>query len=145
MLSEEDTINHQPKTEKRKVKGPSEVEKTGKKRKKNPDMWKKNLAKKLKNAGQSFTTTRVINNKDGTKSKSKVTLVSKSLQPPCDLKCKLKCSQKITTEERENNFTDYWNLNDIEKQREFISSSMNPVNSRYKYSNSENPRKPNNA
>ena len=70
------------------------------------------------------------------------------MKPPCKENCKLKCSSKITEEERQNIFSDYWNLGTIERQRCFISNSMQIVQPKYRYireGGTRNKRRNNNA
>lgn len=62
----------------------------------------------------------------------------KALLPPCD-------KEKIAEEERLNIFKEYCGLKNLEKQTQYISSNMQTVNPRYKYSKANSPRNPNNA
>lgn len=39
-------------------------------------------------------------------------------------KCRFKCSELVSEDEREKMFTEYWNLNSYERQRDFICSSI---------------------
>ncbi|KAJ8963754.1 hypothetical protein NQ314_005405 [Rhamnusium bicolor] len=132
-------------TKKRKVMDPCKSEKKSKKRSRNPDMWHKNVAKRLRNSGESYIGLSTEKNEDGNQIKIKIKRPQKALQPPRGEKCKLKCSLKIVEEERLKIFNEYWGLKDLEKQRQFISSNMQTVNPRYKYSNAATPRNPNNA
>lgn len=129
---------------KRKVVDKSFTEKKVKKRSRNPQAWQKNFNKRLRNSGESYIGLSTQND-GGTKKKVKTQRPQKELQPPCGQKCKLKCSEKITNEIRLKIFKEYWGLKDLEKQRQYISSNMQTVNPRYKYSNVASPRKPNNA
>lgn len=130
---------------KRKVINPTEIQKSGKKKKRNPEMWQKNQAKILRNKGEAYISIQIKKNEDGTKSKLKKVRPKKSVQPPCAEKCRLKCFAKISNETRAQIFNEYYSLGNIEKQREYIASNMSSVNPKYKYSNAEHPRKPNNA
>lgn len=130
---------------KRKVIDPSNNEKVGRKKLKRPATWHKEKVKKLRNSGEAYFSISTLNNPDGTKTKEKVVRPAKTLLPPCGNKCKLKCSDKLNNVERAKIFKEYWGLKDLEKQREFISSNLKTVTPRYKYSNKEAPRKPNNA
>lgn len=111
-----------------------ENEVRGKKRKLGPEKWKKNLAKKLRNTGVSYTNT-----------KSKNTYPKRKLQPPCDESCKLKCANKISEEERINIFEMYWALGNVQRQREFINACMTTVTPKYRYTREGSTRRPNNA
>ncbi|XP_072395046.1 uncharacterized protein [Diabrotica undecimpunctata] len=111
-----------PKSKKRKVENrQSENIKPTRKRITNPDTWKKVENKKLRNSGQEYTYTPVIKSKDGKTVKSKVTKEKRSILPLCGLKCKLRQVM----------------------QREFILSNTKTVTPRY--TNVQNPRKPNKA
>lgn len=130
---------------KRKVKYPSSNEKVTRKKLRLPSTWQKANAKMLRNSGEAYLSVSIVKNTDGTKTKSKVVRSAKTLLPPCGNKCKLKCSEKLNEVQRTKIFREYWDLKDLEKQREFISSNLTPVTPRYKYSNKQEPRKPNNA
>ncbi|CAG9772069.1 unnamed protein product [Ceutorhynchus assimilis] len=147
--SDSDTENREPLEiqvkKKRKIKDPCTKERIGKKRKVDPKIWQKNLAKKLRNSGEGYVSLGLVKNQDGSKHVVKKQRPPRRLLPPCGNKCKLKCSEKLLEDKRAKIFKDYWELGDIEKQREFISSNMKTVAPKYKYSNAENPRQPNNA
>ncbi|XP_050509077.1 uncharacterized protein LOC126886255 [Diabrotica virgifera virgifera] len=130
---------------KRKVKDPSNNEKVGRKKLRQPATWKQADTKRLRNGGEAYLSTRIVQNADGTKTKSKILRPAKTILPPCGNKCKLKCSEKLDEAQRNKIFKEYWNLNDLDKQREYISSNLKAVAPRYRYSNKKAPRKPNNA
>ncbi|KAH9643163.1 hypothetical protein HF086_010615 [Spodoptera exigua] len=109
--------------------------KRGRKRIRDSSKWKQNKAKRLRNSGQPYTSV----------SKKEKRVPGRCLQPPCTEKCKLKCSNIISTDTRYELFTFYWNLSDLYQQRAFIKSSMVDIKPRYQYTNAENPRKPNKA
>lgn len=79
------------------------------KRKKNPNEWKRNKIKSLRNSGQAYVT---LN--------KRTPVAQRQMKPPCGANCKLKCSVKFTEEERSKLFHKYWDLADIVKQRSFI-------------------------
>nr|CAH7739725.1 unnamed protein product [Callosobruchus chinensis] len=106
----------------------------GRKRKLGPEKWKKNVAKKLRNMGEAYTN--IKNNKAYSK---------RELQPPCDERCKLKCFNKISEEERTTIFKMYWALGSIQRQRDFISACMTTVKPKYRYTREGSTRRPNNA
>ncbi|XP_050312713.1 uncharacterized protein LOC126747852 [Anthonomus grandis grandis] len=140
--SEEENI-HQPK--KRKLINKTEIKQMGKRKKKNVLLWKKNQTKILRNTRKAYVSTQIKKNEDGTKIKMQREHPQKSIQSPCNEKCRLKCYIKILEEQRLHIFNEYYSLGDINKQREYISSNMTSINSKYKYSNTEQPRNPNNA
>lgn len=105
----------------------------GRKRKKKQAEWKRNILKRKRNSGESYTTT-----KDKIKPEKKV-------KKGCTDKCKLKCMQKFTARDRCDLLSQYWNLGNLERQRTFISSSMESVEPKYKYARVDAPpskRKP---
>lgn len=67
------------------------------------------------------------------------------MKETCTSKCRLKCFDNIKEDERYNLFKAYWGLSNLELQRAFIRSCMMEVQPRYRYSNAQNPRLPNNA
>ncbi|XP_069362181.1 uncharacterized protein [Maniola hyperantus] len=108
--------------------------KKGRKRRKNPNKWKQNRAKKLRNEGESYRSL----------AKSSKIISARHLKLPCT-NCKLNCSQKIDDVERYDIFNNFWKLGDLSKQRLFINSCMIDIQPKYKYTNAENPRRPNKA
>lgn len=97
--------------------------KKGLKRKACPENWRRNVQKRLRNQGKAYEM----------KSKFNKEREERKMKPACDEKCRLKCSNKFTEEERNWIFTSYWNLSDITKQREFIRNSIQEVQTRYRY------------
>lgn len=104
-----------------------------KKRPRNPEKWKQNIAKSLRNTGKSYIS----------QSKSKRELPARSMKEPCT--CLMKCSEKIDETCRKEIFNSFWQLGSIELQRMFIKSCMMEIQPKYKYTNAEKPRAPNNA
>lgn len=100
-----------------------------------PTKWKQNTAKRLRNSGQSYVSM----------SKSNKVFAARTVKPPCPEKCRLKCNEKISEDERALIFTQFWQLEYINKQRLFIKSSTEDVTPRYKYTNVERPRNNNKA
>lgn len=96
--------------------------------------WQKNVLKKARNLGEEY----MRNNK---------TLKSaRKMREPCHETCLLKCTTKITEEERAKVFSEYWKLGNLEKQRQFIRNCMEEINPQYRYvrqSGSRAPRKKN--
>lgn len=96
--------------------------KIGKKRRLNEANWKVNVAKRLRNSGKPYQST-----------KSKKNMPSRELKPSCKDKCKLKCGLKFTEEERMAILCDYWRLGSIEKQWTFIANSVEKVVPKQRY------------
>lgn len=122
-------------------KGTNELEspaKKGSKRKKQPQNWGRSLQKKLRNEGKRY----VMHSKD------KKEREERKVKPACGEKCRLKCSMKFTEEQRLYIFASYWELGDIEKQRQFIANSIDQIVPKYRYvriGGTRQQRKPNNA
>lgn len=93
------------------------------KRKKCEKNWKRNSKKYCRNSGKEY----IMNTAD-----EKIR-IERKLQPPCTEKCKLKCSSKVTEMERMKIFTEYWNLGNIDRQRQFIHNSMEVIQPKYRY------------
>lgn len=89
----------------------------------------------MKNSGQAYTSV----------SKSKKEVPEKSLKPPCDDRCMLKCAAKITQESRREIFKNFWKLQEVTRQRDFITSHMQAIQPIYRYPRPGSTRKPNNA
>lgn len=111
------------------------TERTKKTRKRiaNPSEWRQTKAKILRSAGLSYRT------------KKNVEVRARAIKPPCNEKCRLKCAEKITEDDRKAIFQAYWDLKDINRQRDMINKSMTAIQRKYKYSNAEKPRNPNQA
>lgn len=82
------------------------------KRKATPDEWKKNIRKKLRMSGKEYVSQR---------GKPVHQKVVKSVD--CS-KCKFKCSQKITEENRQKIFDLFWSLESYERKKDFIISRV---------------------
>lgn len=105
----------------------------GRKRLRQPENWKQNKAKKLRNLGKAY-----IN------SKNTITK-ARQLKPPCNDTCKLRCISKINPVQRQSIFDTYWAIGDIHNQRSFILSCLTNITPRYKYTNALVPRNANKA
>lgn len=101
----------------------------------NPNKWKQNVAKTLRNTGKEY-----VSNK-----KSKKIVPARSIKGPCTSKCRLKCIDNIKEIDRNVLFQKYWALGNIELQRSYIRNCMVEVKPKYKYTNAARPRKPNNS
>ncbi|XP_072401600.1 uncharacterized protein [Diabrotica undecimpunctata] len=84
------------------------------KRKRNPISWRRNIIKTSRNSGKEYNSW-----------KNKLQ-PSRKLKDPCH--CRMKCSEKIPEEERQSIFGRYWNLGDINRQRDFISKLVQRKN-----------------
>nr|CAI5821986.1 unnamed protein product [Callosobruchus analis] len=119
----------------RKVLNSSQITKVGKKRLRFPEKWRKNVAKALRNTGKEYVSV----------SKQGKVRPARTIQPPCGDKCKLQCSKKFTEEDRKLLFTEYWNLGDLQRQRDFLATNMSLVQPKYQYKRDSSHRQQNHA
>ncbi|CAH1967358.1 unnamed protein product [Acanthoscelides obtectus] len=119
----------------RKVVNCSQTTKTGRKRLRFPEKWRKNAAKALRNEGKEYVSV----------SKTRKLHPSRTILPPCGDKCKLQCSKKFTDENRKTLFSEYWGLGNLHRQRDFLATSMSLVQPKYQYKRDGSHRQQNNA
>ncbi|KAL4104440.1 hypothetical protein QTP88_019741 [Uroleucon formosanum] len=102
------------------------------KRSKNPEQWKKTKAKLLKNSGKSYT------------SRTGKTVNERVMGPNCSDRCILKCSSKLSDENRIELFNKYWSLASLQRQRDYLASCIEPLQLKYRrIFTSETPRRQN--
>jgi hypothetical protein len=92
----------------REVLNEENMEKRGRKRKRMEHKWKTTQSKRRRNHGKSYV------NKHGRIKKAR------AMKNPCGQRCKFKCSEKFSENEREKIFQTYWGFGDVTKQRQFI-------------------------
>ncbi|KAF2883395.1 hypothetical protein ILUMI_22783 [Ignelater luminosus] len=98
------------------------VERKSRKRKRNVIGWKRNIRKNKRNNGEEY-----INAKNKLVSKRK-------LKTPCNEKCRYKCYNVFSEEEREGILKTFWETGDNTRQRQYISINIeNIVNPKYRY------------
>ncbi|CAH1286836.1 unnamed protein product [Chrysodeixis includens] len=56
----------------------------------------------------------------------------KFVKPPCTEKCRLKCRDKITEEQRQEIFECYWGLGTLQRQRDFLNSCLTTLKVPYR-------------
>ncbi|XP_063635068.1 uncharacterized protein LOC134805772 [Cydia splendana] len=112
---------------------PSCNNKGTRKRKAAPESWIRNTAKRLKNNGKSYT------------SRSNRIVPEKTLKPPCTIKCKRNCTQIFTETQRKIIFENYWEMGDLQRQREYILRHISPIYPKYSYKVHNSNRGHNNA
>lgn len=105
--------------------------KKGKKRTRNENNWKQNVAKRLRNSGNSY------------KSRSNKTVEARKMRIPCPDKCVLSCSKNFPNEKRVQLFKEYWALGSLQRQRDFLYSCIEKHEPKYRRISSCRPRKPN--
>lgn len=97
---------------------------TPKKDEKEKEM-KKNVRKTNRNFGKSYQ-------QSSKKQKDKIR-PERQLKAACGEKCRFKCFEKITDEERKALFQEYWNLGDVERQRDYLAHCMSDVKPKCEY------------
>lgn len=107
----------------------------GRKRSRNVGKWQQVRSKRLRNKGESYVSM----------SKTRNTISARFIKDTCNDKCKLKCKDNIDIEGRYKLFRAFWDLGNLAAQRAYIRTCMEDVTPKYKYSNAENPRRPNKA
>nr|CAI5857196.1 unnamed protein product [Callosobruchus analis] len=88
-----------------------EIKKNTRKRLRNPSKWRRNEIKRLRNLGQKY--------KDW---KGNVH-PKRQLKSACT-SCRQKCNDKFSEEERKQIFENYWQLGDVNRQRDFITKQV---------------------
>nr|CAI5838295.1 unnamed protein product [Callosobruchus analis] len=88
-----------------------EVKKNTRKRLRNPSKWRRNEIKRLRNLGQKYKDW-----KDNVHPKRQLKIACTS--------CRQKCNDKFSEEERKQIFENYWQLGDVNRQRDFITKQV---------------------
>jgi hypothetical protein len=65
--------------------------------------------------------------------------------PPCGVKCRLKCFSKFTEENRQKIFVQYWEMGNLQRQRDLIIGAIEFIKPKYGYDKAESVRRLNNA
>lgn len=107
----------------------------GRKRSLNVEKWQQIKSKRLRNKGQSYVSM----------SKTRKTIPARFMKDTCTEKCKFKCAENIDSDGRYKLFDDFWSLGNLVAQRAYIRTCMVDIAPKYKYTNSEHPRRPNKA
>ena len=94
----------------------------GRKRKRNPSKWNQSVAKMRRNSGKSY----LMHGNERVRPERKI-------KPPCSDKCKLECVKNIDEQERMKIFEDFWALNSLDKQRNYIAALTSTVQTKYRY------------
>lgn len=100
--------NIEAKPQKRKVVRTVEKEEPVRKRRKQPEKWIDNVAKTAEDKGESYV------------NRAQKTISAKSLGPGCSENCRLKCHNRISTIQRYEVFTYFWNLKEQIRKWNFI-------------------------
>lgn len=108
---------------------------TKSKRGRKPSNSSKKKAKLQRNTGKSYVS----------QSKTKKIFNERKLRTACGNKCRLHCTDKISETDRQKLFDAFWNIADLQRQREFIASNIVVIKPKYRYSSTQNLRKNNSA
>lgn len=103
--------------------------KKGRKRSRDESNWKRNILKRLRNTGKAY------------KRKSDKLIAQREIKESCGEKCRLQCVTKITKEEREQLFNEYWALGSVTKQWTYICNSTSIIIPKYRYIRESGTRK----
>ncbi|KAF2894579.1 hypothetical protein ILUMI_11594 [Ignelater luminosus] len=87
----------------------SKQPKSARKRKCNIKEWKRNKAKRLRNSGKSYINT------------SKKAVPARRTKEACRDICHLRCKANFSEQYRQKNFSEYWELADVKRQRDFVA------------------------
>lgn len=93
-----------------------------------PDQWKRNIIKEKRNAGESYV------------SKGVLRPARNVLKDPCGDTCRIQCSARFTTSERELILKDFWNLRNLTSQREYIVRHLEQITRKYAKTGKERKR-----
>ena len=94
---------------------------------------KKKAAQTLRNLGQPYVSSSLKN------------IAERAMREPCNEKCRLKCRENITEQDRKRLFDSFWNLGSLTRQRDFIANNLVNVFPKYQYKRLNSNRKPKNA
>lgn len=114
---------------------PITEEKKGKKRARKPSIWKTKVAKLLRNSGKAYKSL----------SKSKKKIPERKIRSPFGNNCRLSCKSNFDEHSRLQLFNSYWELADLQRQREFIVRHAQEIKPKYRYSSTQNLRALNTA
>ena len=99
--------------------GPKEVPLgKGRKRMRNDTMTKAAIRKRKRDKGESYSP------KKGKGRAAKPRKEARVMQPVCPVTCRNKCREKLTEQDREQIFTTYWEIGNVEAQWEYINRQM---------------------
>ena len=84
------------------------AERSGRSRFKDITKWKCQMRKSLRNSGQSYVRHNVVRRRP------------KLLKPGCGAKCRQRCHDQIPAEQRENLLHLFWELGNLNSQRQYI-------------------------
>ena len=80
----------------------------GRKRIRSEDKWARNVRKRLQNSGLEYTPSRGVIRR------------ARAIGPGCRVKCTKQCHSKIPADARLAVFHDFWQIGDVQRQRDFL-------------------------
>lgn len=104
-----------------------------KRRRSNPNTWKRNIDKFKKNSGQSYV------------NRFSKSIPGKRLLPSCSEKCIFKCGTKFNENDRMSLFESFWKIANIELQRQYLFNCTTNIRPSYRSSWKKKPRELNRA
>lgn len=90
------------------TRGEREIQQRGRKRKRDPDNWKKNVRKRLRNTGQSY-----VNSKN-------IHIPVRKVRGKDCASCRYKCNHNFPQSVREVILDQFWAMGDVARQKDFI-------------------------
>ncbi|KAG8192577.1 hypothetical protein JTE90_015211 [Oedothorax gibbosus] len=78
----------------------------------NEHKWRRNVRQNNRLLGKKYVPTK------------NVAIEEKSIKPPCPDKCRLKCNQRFTEEQRLKIYSKYWHLKSWDLKKEFVCSCI---------------------
>ncbi|KAF6205558.1 hypothetical protein GE061_019731 [Apolygus lucorum] len=115
---EEETLHRiQNTAPKRRVINPPCKEKNAKKRPRTVANWLQSQAKNQRNTGQAYWSPY-----------SKRHVPGKAMGDGCNVLCRFKCTEKISHEQRQKLFSRFWQIGNLQQQREYVRGCIRDVN-----------------
>ena len=102
-----------------------------KRKKRNPSAWARNERKRLRNSGQAYMTSR------GKKAEAR------QMTDGCSTSCRYMCHANFGLEDRNQIFKNYWALQNIDLQRQFIHSTVTKTEVKRSYTDKKRSRRSN--
>ncbi|KAL4122399.1 hypothetical protein QTP88_014730 [Uroleucon formosanum] len=90
-------------------------------KKKNEETREKNKRRQNRNSGTQYNS---VNGK---------IIEGKTIKEPCSSKCRSNCTKKISKDERNLIFKEYWKLGNLLRQREFKGRHVTRINPKHRY------------
>lgn len=129
------STNAENTSRKRKVSFANKTENNAAKKLRRVNKWQKEESKLLRNSGKPYYVVKKVTDADGIVSNKKVRKEGRKLLPPCAENCRYRCTKQFTSEDRLSIFNDYWNMADLQRQRDFIAGHAKSI--KHKYRNTE--------